>query len=372
MLELFRRESKKFIYLPIASDHVLDVTLDQIPMAATENYFRLWLKEMYLKDDREWFVNRYPVVHSLVKFQFGDNPEVIIPHVAGSTNIAELKSESLGNVIQMSHRLTTLIPFNGGSVEIAIGLVAMKGENYLKNVIKILGSFAAMLTQPQLSLAINVADKLTTGIQDLFDAIEGNLHLGLSQTFTAQPSSGMNQLKAQYIAVIKAERKDISEDKLWIKGDQLYYGDRNSNAPFMNYEHMLVLLEKCNERDDWNSIKNINENLKKAREILGVDKNLAEKFKAAATVAARTSDDLTLIDKFRVIKAIDDEFEKWAAIESQRRPIVATTAATVKMYALWDEIPTYDNTPAISYSTSLDDVMANAMSFEEARAKLMH
>lgn len=390
LMQWYENESKKFIYLPIDSDHVIDIKLDKEPLIATEHYFRLWLKEMYLKNGREIFTDRYPVVHSLVKFRFGNNPDVNIPNIAGPLNIEKFNSEGLKNVIQLSYKLTNLIPFNGGDVEIAAGLVAMKGENYLNNLIKMMSNFAAILTQPQLSLALNVAEKLTMGMQDLFNTISGDLHLGMHQTFTGKESAGKNLLKAQYIAVIKAQKKDVSTNELWIENDGLYYGKKDNIRPFTSHDYMLFLIEKCNERDDWSGLRSINEPFMKACENLILDPKIAKRYIETAIMAALTSDDLTRVDKIRVVDTIQKDFNEQIKLITSIRSIessidvqfpeqVKRTSLNRRLIAstidinkenLLDEKSFNENIFGIPTYPNLDHVMKKSISIDEARKRI--
>src|SRR5438105_13565 len=89
--------SHKYIYQPLDPARV-DVTYQATPLEAGKHYFRLWLTEMYLKNDVEWFQKWHPAVHSLISFQFGSQ-KVDIPHLAGSLNIQDFKENNLEKVI---------------------------------------------------------------------------------------------------------------------------------------------------------------------------------------------------------------------------------------------------------------------------------
>jgi hypothetical protein len=369
LTSFYKRESEKFIYWPIDSDHVIGMNLDKEPMKANEDYFRLWLKEMYLTHNRNFFTDRFPVVHSLVKFQFGNN-ELNISNIAGSLNIEKLDRRKLENTIQLSHKLTTLVPFKGGEVDIDAGLLAVKGENYLNSFIKTMGDFATMLTQPQLSLVLNIAEKLTVGIQDLFNAIEADLHLGMHQTYAAQIGAGKNLLKAQYIAVIKAKENDEFLEKLWIKNDRLYYGEQNDNKPFTSYDYMLFFIEKCKERDDWNSLKTIYEPYQKACNSLLWDEKTAQVYIKTAKTAALTSDDLTMIDRTRVATRIEEMFYNMSkSLVNKSAETPNATDQGMRDTGARDE-KFSDSTLRTFEPPDLDQIMKNAMSIEEARKRI--
>ncbi len=59
------------------------------------------------------------MAHSLVVFQFGDQ-KIKIPYVAGPSHIANLDEAHLERVISLNDPMTTLMPFDGGVMEIAV------------------------------------------------------------------------------------------------------------------------------------------------------------------------------------------------------------------------------------------------------------
>ncbi|MEQ9624217.1 hypothetical protein [Coleofasciculus chthonoplastes] len=65
--ETFRRDSPKYqaLFLP---EYRIDVDYDTTPINAGEAYCRLWLVEMRLARDVDWFRERYPVVHAAIRF----------------------------------------------------------------------------------------------------------------------------------------------------------------------------------------------------------------------------------------------------------------------------------------------------------------
>jgi hypothetical protein len=180
---LVKKDAKKYIYVPIPTDHVRELQTDGAPLEAGKHYFRIWLTEMYLKKERDWFKSWYPVVHSLIRFQFGSQI-VEIPHLAGPMHLDGVTDANLDRAIQLNHNLTTLMPYNGGVVELAAGLLAMEGKNYLSSAIKVMGDLSGMLVVPQLSAALAIAGPIASGVQELLSGGNGQMDLGLHQSFT--------------------------------------------------------------------------------------------------------------------------------------------------------------------------------------------
>lgn len=318
------RDSKKYMYVPIDPTHVKGATYSAEPLEEGTNYFRLWLSEMYLAKDREWFKSWYPVVHSIIHFQFG-NQEISLPYVAGSLNLKDINSSNMDKVIQLNHPMTTLMPFNGGVVEVTAGILAMEGSDYLNRFIKVMGDFANILVMPQLSAALNIVGPIANGVEELLGVSNGNLHLGLHQAYVGKEGGGANNLKAGYIAVILAEEGELDVNKLWVVNDMLRYGASADNSdPLTGRTYMLFRVESREQRDDMDGLTNIRGPFNEAISALMTgDDERAKTLLRAAIAAAMTSPDLTRADRRRIAQAMKDEFD-----ETQK--VAATTRGAVR------------------------------------------
>lgn len=314
-----KHPSRKFIYHALDPAHAPGVDVQPVKMEAGKHYFRLWLSEMYLKNDTEWFQKWYPAVHSLIGFQFGSQ-SVEIPHIAGSLNLKDFKANNLEKVLRLSYPMTTLMPFNGGVVELTAGLLAMKGGNSLNSFIKVMGDFANLLVVPQLSAALAIAGPVVNGIQTLLSGAEdGRLELGLHHAYTGAGGGGSNDFKSGYMIIIAAEetsnpgdKSKLMRDKFWVVGDQLRYGDNAaSSQPLTGFTYMLFRIESRTERDDWAALTTIAEPFSNAVKALGeAEMQKAEALFKTAVVAALQSPDLTRADRSRVVKAMKEAFEQ--------------------------------------------------------------
>lgn len=307
-----QKDAVKYLVPRIPYDHVENPKYEDRVLRAQKDYCRLVLAEMHLKEGTSWFSTWYPVVHALVRFQFGGKT-VDIPRVAGTSQIADLEKQDLSKRVALNYPLTTTMPFNGGDVEIEAGLLAMQGSNDLKSLLKVLGDFSSLLAVPQLSAALAVAGPLANGLQNLLSGGNGHLELGFHQTFAN--TGGDSDLRPGYHAVLLATGQQIDPKQLWVKGDRLHVGkDLASSKMLTGVTHMLLRLEGFSERDDWASLESISAPFEKAKEALarnGFQENdeYVTQFRAAQS-AAVTSPDLTRADQIRVAKAIKDALEE--------------------------------------------------------------
>ena|SRR2546427_2838704 len=308
LTNLMNHTGPQFLYVPIPPDHV-DETYKAEPLESGRHYFRLWLKEMYLQNDRRWFTTWYPVVHSLVRCQYGQ-PKVEIPGIAGSLNLADINDTNLNRAVRLNYAMTTLIPFSGDTVEIVAGLLAMQGDNYLNHWIKVIGDFAKLLTVPQLSAALDIASKVADSVSELLNQTSGTLQLGLHQTFTGKGGGGGASLIEGYNAVILATEEKVATDLLWVVGGRLRYGlSKDDNDAFTGHTYMLLHIESREERDNLEALSSIQEPYNKAIAALGDGlKERAEAFLRTSVTAALLSSDLTKADRNRVADSLEKDF----------------------------------------------------------------
>lgn len=350
----FANPAAKFVYQPIDATRVDDGATPSEAMKAGEHYFQLYLSEIYLKDDMKWFQQWYPVVHSLVKFQFGEttNKIVELPHVAGDFNIPGFDQNNLQKVLGLNYAMTPLTPFRGGTVDVTAGLLAMQGSNVLRNVMGVLGEFSKLLVVPQLSAALAIAGPIVNGLQTLVGNNQnGTLHLGFRQTFTEAGGNGGNDFHPGYIAVIAEDETQIKRENLWVKNDQLRYGsslDRSQQLTGVTY--MLFRIESRVARGDFRSLTNIIMPYNEAIKALGdMEPEKADSLLRAALVAALTSDDLTRVDRIRVVKALKEDYaeaknqlELRAVGETGDRFESAMAKAITAETAVNEELPTFE------------------------------
>lgn len=310
-----QQDAKKLTVFRVADDHV-DVPQPLVKIEAGMHYFRLWLAEMHLKRDVEWFKTWYPVAHSLVRFQFGQH-QVEVANVAGPLKLNGVDVNEVGNVIRLNYPLTALMPFRGGVVEIMAGLFAMQGRDSVQTFLGVMEEFSQLLVVPQLSGALRMAGTVATGVEKLLGVTDGRLHLGLHQAFVAQEGGG-NLLRPGYYAVVRAEEQQVPRSRLWIMEDRLRLGDTpDGSEHYREHPHMVFRIEGQSTRDDWDALTTIAEpRLKMAEARLQGKEGEAESFLRAAKVAVFLSPDLTIAHQRLLLQMLDKEYASLQGIET--------------------------------------------------------
>ncbi len=319
--QLVQRDAGHLEHVVLRADHVSPTPTDTDAVSAGEAYFRLWLSEMFLKNDRQWFKSNYPVVQSVTTFGFGTIPNVAIAQVAGPGRLKNVDEAHLDHLIQHDCALTPLIPFKGGTVLIEAGLVAMpmQGSDLLQRFVDVVGKMSSLVAVPQLSAALSIAGTVSTAIDELLGIGAKQMRLGYVGTFVSRGGGGDNDLRPAYVAAISAPSGTFGEKQLWIKDAALLVGEEANNArPLTGYDYMLLRLEVRRDRDDWDSLTSIADPFDKAFEALKQkDENGkprvadADIYIQSSALAAVTSPDLTAMDRIRVAKEIHHRYEAY-------------------------------------------------------------
>lgn len=303
---LVDKDREQLAYFHVEPSHA-DRQSESEPLRAGVHYIRLRVASMYLRKETQWFTSWYPAVHTVVRLGFGDRT-VELPNIADSARVG-MQRQPGGSVIAHNFMLTPTVPFSGGVVSLNAGLLAVKGHNFLGNFLKTLGNFSALLSVPQLSLALNVAQPLAQGIQELFGAGETHMHLGLYDSFSE------GELRAGYIVAVRAPQKQLSPDELWVIGDQLHRGKTLEEAravPYEENDYVLFRIELFDNRDDWEGLTSIQEPYQEAIKALQNPDSAkqAPQHMRAALLRAAQSPDLTAVDKRRVVDRLIEQYRE--------------------------------------------------------------
>jgi hypothetical protein len=305
-----RRDARKYIVARVPDAHVANTVGEPAPLRAGRHYFRVWLCEMFLRRDREWFKSWHPAVHSLVRVQFGGTT-IEVPYIAGPLRLQGVDAAHLDRVIQLNHPLTSLLPFNGGSVELAVGMLAMQGDDSIARFLNVMGNFAGLFASQELTMVLNLAAPLASGIQELIGITDGQLHLGVHQTYTSAGGGGGNELRPGYLLVALADDGELDTRELWVSGDRLQRGSSLADSlPITGHTYMLLRIEARQERDDWDSLQSMQLPFQAAIAALG-DREYEQaetQFRHAVSVAL-LSPDLARADRRRVALALKEEFD---------------------------------------------------------------
>lgn len=305
---LLKRDAEHYICTTIPPQNT-DIPVERKPLRAEQSYVRLWLAEMFLKDDRVLFREFVPVVHTSVRLTFGDKPSQELPYIAGPQNIG--LGTTLGVGVQLNHALTNQLPYRGGLIEVAAGLLAYKKKDFFQSFSEVLHDVTGILKVGQLSTVLAVADVAIDGIQNLIGATDKNVHLLYFQGFGGSADDGGSELTSGYTAIIRATEKQLTTANLYVAGDRLRYGGSSESAkPLEGYDYMLLKAEVSETRNDLINFNVFQDLLKNAIREGIRDRAAGEAIVRTAATVAWACPDLIMADRLRVATIIKDVFDR--------------------------------------------------------------
>lgn len=302
------KNAAQVMYVPIPAANT-DLDPGELRLEPYKSYFRLWLSEMFLSKRVSWGRERFPAVHSEVRLEFGGQR-------ASFSRIAQPPADTLSEGVRLNYRLTELLPYNGGVVEVEAALLALKGSDYLGTAIGVLRQFSNLVAPP-LGQALALVQTVATGTRDLLSATGGDVHLGFHQEWVSEtPEYAANVLRPGYVAIIAATADEIAAERLTVRDGQLYHRHRDTDVPrhLEGHDYLLIRVEGRSTRDDY-ELQNIREPLDIALEALSevpVNRARADAYLTVAVGAAVRSSDLVRHDRRRVVDAIRKEFAEVA------------------------------------------------------------
>jgi hypothetical protein len=217
------------------------------PIENDQAYFVLRVKEMYLEHTRVLWRKFYPMLHGSVNY--GSKEDV---SVTGPGQLKELGESNLERVINLNHRLAGPIPYRGDDVTVVVGLYAVPGQDATKALIDTVGKLAA-LGGVALGQALEVTNVIKSGVEGILGMAQTSLSLGVEDTFYKG-----NPFRSGLYVGISAPASEINLNELWLKEGQLVKGrDPIVGKPYVDYDYMILEVERRPNREDWPGLPNI-------------------------------------------------------------------------------------------------------------------
>jgi hypothetical protein len=278
---------------------------DTPALKAGEHYVQLYVSDLFLAEDRQWFADRWPAVHVSVRLRYAGRDMRTFSAVAAPSQGMR------GPGVRRNYEITPLLPFQGESMEIEAGLSALRGDNGVGTAIHVLQGFSSLIAPP-LGVALDIAQKVVAGLEELIEASGGDVVLALHDTLSEEGGGGDSVLRPGYMAVVGAPTGTFGDGELTVADDRLNRRRNGTVEPLTGYDYLLLRLEARGHRAAWRS-QEFDDMIRRAVEArLSRRSDEFEAWRAAVLTRALTSPDLIRVDQQRVARAIDEELEQVA------------------------------------------------------------
>ena len=333
--KMVREDAVHRTNIRISPDHVIGDDEPVLTAKAEEHYIRIWLTEMFLRDNGSWFTKRYPLTYSLISLNAaGQSKEYA--NVSGKNKL-EIKQTNLGQSVLVNYPMTPLLPFRGGTVEMDCGLVSMVASNIIQKFTGVVSDFAGKLGQAQISAGIDLAAAVAASVQDLLGAGDAVSKLYYHNAFAA--GSGGDPLTSGYILLSERPEGEIDAGTLWITPSGVRQGyDPASLSALRPQDYMLIRIEVRADRADYRSFDYIKQPFDAALDAKDEgDDAKGRVLLAQARGAVNRSPDFTATDRKRIRAAIEAAYQSggWVSDAGGREAAAPDRFATaVSMISL--------------------------------------
>ncbi len=219
------------------------------PFQPDRYYFQVRVNEMYLQYGREWFSTYLPLVMFTSEFTYNRQRESV-PFVVGPELVEKNGTKLPDNSMVFTNtRVAGLHPYRGGRLTVTAVLYRSKRTDYIRNLLRVVENAANLLDfSTSLGVYTKIASVVLDGLEALFDVGDTDPIMGWRQEF--DPDAG-DALLPGYFALINKPETAVDAAKLWVKDNQLCYGDSLSAAkPYRDADYVLFSLAQTDERSD--------------------------------------------------------------------------------------------------------------------------
>jgi hypothetical protein len=240
--------AKTRAHFAISRDHIDNGDKLGSRFEAGQHYFQIIINEMFLANQRQWFVNYDPMAFVASSYIY-DKQLATLPMVVGPSMLKQYEQEAPLGMIFQNTPASGLHPYQGGSMTLIIILNRLQRQNNADKLLQVVESISGAINP---SVAFSAYLALA---RPIFDGVE--TLLGLQQTVPVlgyrtaiNPAIGQ-VLEPTYYVLIDAHDQQIERDKFWVRNDNLYYGQTQDTAtPYDENDFILFSIAQGEKRSD--------------------------------------------------------------------------------------------------------------------------
>lgn len=230
-----------------------------------ECYVRISVARMQLTYDRVLYKDYYPVVHSFVELSREGAGNPVVPFVVGPANLAELSQSHENQILIQNVPILSETPYIGSDVKLALALCATQSNDYLKNLLDILGSMSKIVGGVSLTTAMTVIEPLKSGAESLLGLNEKvTMKIGLINTFKQATSdlmtnSAEDALLDGYYALVNIRESENFGNWLHFHDGQLLVECAGQKYLPVTADHIVFQISQTPKMESWSRIAGLND-----------------------------------------------------------------------------------------------------------------
>jgi hypothetical protein len=216
-----------------------------------QHYFLVRVNRIFLQYDRQFWTTYAPMALIVSEFQY-DGENMVVPFVVGPSMLEKDQIELPRGFLFLDTKVAGVHPYKGSGLKLTVILYRVKRSNMARVLLKVIENITSALDFSQtLSSYLKIANVMVDLLGELFGLDADNQPIiGLRQEF----EPGENFYPG-YFVLIDSEK--IERNKLWVRENDLYYGDPPNLEKFTGANYILYSIGQTTERDDFDKFSPI-------------------------------------------------------------------------------------------------------------------
>lgn len=241
-------KAKTQAHFAIGRDHINNGDQLGSHFEAGQHYFQIIINEMFLANQRQWFVNYDPMAFVASSYIY-DKQQETIPLVVGPGMLAQFGQQVPKGMIFQNTPVSQLHPYQGGSLTLVIILNKLQRGNNAEKLLQVVESVSGAVDPSKaFSLYLTIAKTVLDGIETL---------LGLQQTvpvlgYRIAINPAIRQVfEPTYFVLLDEDARLVQQNRFRVRNDSLYYvNDQGKDEPYRDHDFILFSIAQGDKRDD--------------------------------------------------------------------------------------------------------------------------
>ncbi|HEY6189878.1 MAG TPA: hypothetical protein VIW80_19650 [Pyrinomonadaceae bacterium] len=218
------------------------------PFRDKQHYFQIVINQMYLADEREWFV-RYDPLTFVISSYIYDTRQEVVPFVVGPALLKEHAKNAPTGMVFQDTPVSGMHPYQGGSLTLTVILNKLARENNADKLLKVVEKMSTTFSPSILSSGyLTMASTLIDGVEAILGLDETTPIIGYRVTIN--PDTGA-VFRPSHFVIIDEDEQEVDKDKFWVVDNRLHYGDDDASArPYNENDFVLFSITQGTKRTD--------------------------------------------------------------------------------------------------------------------------
>ena len=216
-----------------------------------KHYFVIKINRIFLKYNRDFWTTYAPMALVVSEFQYDGQENTVVPFIVGPSLLEKDKIELPSGFIFKDTKVAGIHPYKGDDFKLTIILYRVKRTDIAKKLLKVVENMASVLDFSQtLGTYLKIANVLVDTVGEVIGTDDDNQPLiGLRQEFSSDGG-----FLPGYYALIDSHQAQVDQKKLWVKDNELLYGDKDNAQKFTDANYVLYSISQVTERNDYEKL----------------------------------------------------------------------------------------------------------------------